>query len=251
MAEPTLTAPSKTEAVFERAMTYPYAIPARSYVYHNGGCEQVSLKTAFPDVSGLTPVLAVGSNQSPVQLGRKFSGSGWAPIPVSRVALADFDTVYSAHITGYGSIAATLCHAPGVTVNLFVNWLNADHLERMHETELASENYEFGKLKDVDLRAEVGPGLTDVYFYQGRRGAFAHEGEPVPLAEVSAIGRQSSGMTQGQIQDRICSLLTPGKALFDFVCESVAYPKIRQTRTERIGQGSLPFSYGGYVPSAV
>ena len=140
-----------TENVFDRAISYPYPIPSCSYVYHNGACDEVSAGALFPDVTGLTPVLAVGSNQSPGQLARKFPGLDWAPIPVSRVGLEDFDTVYSAHITGYGSIAATLFYAPGTIVNLFVNWLNEAHLRRMHETELGNENYEFGRLANVRL----------------------------------------------------------------------------------------------------
>jgi len=240
-----------TEDVFDRAIGYPYPIPPRSYVYHNGACDEVSAGVPFPDVSGLTPVLAVGSNQSPRQLARKFPGPDWAPIPVSRVGLEDFDTVYSAHITGYGSIAATLFYAPGTIVNLFVNWLNETHLRRMHETELGNENYEFGRLADVCLRPETGPALNEVSLYHGLRGIFAPEGHPVPLAEVSANYRQFDAMTQHQVQTCIRDRLDPEKPLEDFVHESVADPEVRTSRTERIGRGSLPFAYEGYVPSAL
>jgi len=239
------------EDFFERAIGYPYTIPERSYVYHNGACEEVSSDTAFPDVFGLTPVLAVGSNQSPSQLARKFPGPDWAPIPVSRVALEDFDTVYSAHITGYGSVAATLFHAPGTVVSLFVNWLNDSHLRRMHETELGNENYQFGRLAGVNLRSEAGPSLNGVSLYHGLRGIFAPEGRPVPLAEVPARNRQHEDMTQRQVQTCIRDRVDPGKPLKDFIQESVTDVQTRNSRTERIGRGSLPFSYEGYVPTAL
>ena len=239
------------EDVFKRAIGYPYPIPGCSYVYHDGAFDKVARAADFPDVAGLTPVLAVGSNQSPLQLARKFPGRDWAPIPVSRVQLKDFDTVYSAHITGYGSIAATLCHMPGTTVHLFVNWLDEPHLRRMHETELGNENYEFGRLTDICLTAEAGPSLTDVSLYHGLRGIFALSGAPVPLAEVPASHRQYEDMTQHQVQTCIRDSLEPEKPLETFVRESVDNPETRKTRTERIGEGGLLFSYEGYVPSAL
>ncbi len=240
-----------TEDVFDRAIGYPYPFPQCSYIYHDGACEEVSSDACFPDVSRLTPVLAVGSNQSPQQLARKFPCADWAPIPVSRVALKDFDTVYSAHITGYGSIAATLCYMPGTTVNLFVNWLDGAHLGRMHETELGNENYEFGRLSDIHLEAETGPSLTEVSLYHGLRGIFAKDGDPVPLAEVLANNRQHDEMTQHQVQSYIRDRLEPEKPLETFIQESVASPEIRKFRTERIGEGGLLFTYEGYVPSGL
>jgi len=236
-----------TDTGFDRAIGYPYFIPGCSYIYHNGTYEGVQDRHDFPDVTGLTPVLAVGSNQSPAQLSRKFAGPDWAAIPVSRVLLRDFDTVYSAHITGYGSIAAMLFPAPGTSVSLFVNWLDEPHLQRMHETELGNENYEFGQLTDINLQAESGPDLTKVFFYNSRRGVYAPEGLPVSLAEVPAIDRRAGGMTQRQVQASICARLDPDVSLEDFVRQSIADPIVRQSRTEQIGQGSLPFQYHGYI----
>jgi hypothetical protein len=237
------------EDIFERAIGYPYAIPERSYIYHNGICEELQTFPEGHDFSTLTPVLAVGSNQSPQQLGRKFPGSGWAPIPVVRVALQDFDTVYSAHITGYGSIAATLCHVPGTTVNLFVNWLDADHLRRMHDTELGNENYEFGTLTDIELCAEIGPSLNEISLYHGLRGIYARDGRPVPLAEVKASNRQYTALTQRQILEHIRNYLEPDAPLDDFVFKGATDKSIRQLRTERIAKGRLPFSHEGYTPA--
>jgi hypothetical protein len=236
------------EDIFDKAIGYPYSIPTCSYVYHNGSCEDVDEGGGFPDVSGLTPVLAVGSNQSPTQLARKFPGDQWAPIPVSKVAVVDFDTVFSAHITGYGSIAATLFHAPGTIVNLFVNWLDDHHLVRMHDTELGNENYEFGALENVRIEAEVGPSLNSVSLYHGLRGIFAPKGKPVPLAEVPARNRQYDELSQHQVQSLIRDQIAPEKPLENFVHESVNDQAVRKSRTELIGRGSLPFSFEGYVP---
>ena len=54
----------------------------------------------------LTPVLAVGSNAAPVQLGRKFDAKKFPDgvvIPVLRCVLPDFDVVYAPLISSYGS----------------------------------------------------------------------------------------------------------------------------------------------------
>jgi len=238
-------------STFERAIAYPYRIPAKSYIYHDGASDELAAGSAFPDVGRLTPVLAVGSNQSPEQLARKFPGADWAPIPVARVTIANFDTVYSAHITTYGSIAATLHHAPGTTVTLFVNWLDHDQLARMHETELPNENYEFGCLNDLQIKAEVGPSLDQVYLYHGQRGIFAPDDNSISLTEVPASGRTGQHMTQHEIQGHLRDRMAPEKSLEDFINDSVSDPAIRQSRTADMAQDRLVFSYPGYVPSAL
>ncbi len=237
------------EDVFDRAIGYPYAIPSSSYIYHNGSYDEVRGSVEFSDVAGLTPVLAVGSNQSPVQLARKFRGPDWAPIPVSRVTLKDFDTVYSAHVTGYGSIAATLCYVPGTTVTLFVNWLDDAHLRHMHQIELGNENYEFGVLFGIDLQAETGQVLNAISLYHGLRGIYAPDGQPVPLTEVKAVNRQHTGKTQRQMLTLIKDRLQPDVSLEVFVRESATDKTVRQSRTAIIGESSLPFSYDGYSPN--
>ena len=95
------------------ALSYPFEIPTRSYVVDGDGYAELAESAAPPDVSGRRPVLALGSNQSPAQLIRKYEGLGLGPIPVVRARLADFDVVYSAHVARYGSIPATLRPCPG------------------------------------------------------------------------------------------------------------------------------------------
>ncbi|MCK5621123.1 MAG: hypothetical protein KAJ11_02450, partial [Alphaproteobacteria bacterium] len=92
----------ETRAKLDRARGYPYAIPEASYVWRAG--EVAAFDPAMR--KDRTPVLAIGSNQSPRQLTRKFGDEG--EIPVQRARLRDFDIYYSAHITGYGSVPAML-----------------------------------------------------------------------------------------------------------------------------------------------
>ena len=195
------------------------------------------------DLSGRVPVLAVGSNQSPEQLAHKFNGTSWGAVPTIRVELTGFDSVYSSHISAYGSIPATLYQAPGTTVRLFVNWLNSDQLKHMHETEIGKGNYAFGMLNGVTIDAEVGPTLSQVHLYTSNHGALNHDGKPVPLSEIQASGRSWSAMVQTEAQHHVRDHLDPEKPLNDFILESIANPQIGCHRTDRLRLKSHAFTH--------
>ena len=194
------------------AKTYPYPAPEGSYVLKDGGPRELADSAPVPGLDGRTPVLAVGSNRAPEQLARKFAPLGGATIPVSRARLADFDAVYSAHFTSYGAIPATLQHAPGTTVMLSVTWLTAPQLVRMHETEVASENYSFGELSELRLET-AGRVLGRVFAYVSRRGCLTDAGRPVALAEVAAEERHWPALTQEEMLGRARDRLAPRQAL--------------------------------------
>lgn len=231
---------------FGRATTYPYAIPDRSFIYRDERAHPLTDDDAIGDISERTPVLAVGSNQSPEQLARKFPGGGWGGIPVVRVELDGFDSVYSPHIASYGAIAATLQRAPGVRVTLFVTWLTQRQLARMHETEISAANYGFGRLVDIRMRCEVGPALDHVHIYNSRRGTLCHDDRPVPLAEIAASGRRWPAMTQMEVQHHVRQRLAPEHDLETFIRQSVADADLRRERSDTLKQGARPFSHAGF-----
>ena len=232
---------------FERATTYPYRIPIRSYVYRDGEEHALEREDQLPSLEGRTAVLAVGSNQSPAQLARKFQGADWGEIPVIRATLQDFDSVFSPHIASYGAIAATLQHAPGVTVTLFVTWLTAPQLERMHETEISSANYGYGRLDGVSIKCELGTDLDSIHIYNSRRGTLCHNDQPVPVAEVPAEGRRWAAMDQLQVQDHVRQRLAPEHDLQTFIRHSVNDASLRQTRSDALKQGARPFDHPDFI----
>lgn len=240
-----------SKAAFQRAVTYPYRIPSSSYVFEDGRETPLGGGDPMPDLEDRVPVLAVGSNQSPEQLARKFDGPGWGAIPTIRVKLSGFDSVYSPHITVYGAIAATLHQAPGATVELFVNWLTPAQLTHMHETELVNENYTFGALDRITIDAEVGPAPSRVHLYTSNHGALSHDGEPVPLTEIPACGRTWTAMAQAEVQRHVRDRLDAGKPLDDFILESVSDPKIRRHRTDRLRRQSHAFMHRDWRPLPV
>jgi hypothetical protein len=174
------------ETALARARGYPYPLPSDSYTWNNG------VVGAFDPAarSGRTPVLAVGSNQAPDQLTRKFGRDGNSPIPVQRCHVRDFDVVYAAHIARYGSVPAMLQASPGTEVSLFATWLNDEQLAIMNQTELDSAHYHFGLLEDVVVTLDDGSVMNELHAYIGRRGHLLREGAPVALSTITARDRR-------------------------------------------------------------
>lgn len=226
-----------------RAFGYPYPIPDTSYLVADGTWVTLKPDEAARHRENRTPVLAVGSNQSPEQILRKFLGPDWSPIACEKCALPGFDTVFSAHITSYGSIAAALQPSTGTTVNLFVNWLDDAQLEAMHPTELGHENYVFAKLIDINLQIIDGPALSEVYFYRGNAGAYAPHGAPIPLAEVTADGRQWSAMGQRDVLAHVNNALANGSSVEDFVLSSISDHDERDHRRTHMERTTQPFHH--------
>lgn len=234
--------PDKDERL-ARAFGYPYPIPDTSYIVADGTWQNLNPSAAAVHRENRTPVLAVGSNQSPEQILRKFQGTEWAPIACEKCSLSDFDTVFSAHITSYGSIAAALHASPGTTVSLFVNWLDDAQLEAMHPTELGHENYVFARLIDIELMIQNGPPLSEVYFYRGNAGAYAPNGSPIPLAEVQADGRQWSAMGQQDIQSHLKSSIANDLSVEEFVLSSISEIDERNSRRSHMESTAHPFDH--------
>lgn len=208
----------------------------------------------MPDVGGRRPVLAIGSNQSPEQLARKFidapDGTGrpdWGPIPVVRVKLQNFDSVYSPHLSSYGALPATLQYAPGTTVSLFVTWLTPRQESRMHETELGAANYRYGRLENISATMEFGEDLSSLYVYRSERGVLLRQGSPVTLAEIPAENRRWTALGQVEAQQWLRDWLEPDCDLNSFISDSITRPEIRQARTTVLAQNSQPFGYADFV----
>jgi hypothetical protein len=119
-------------------------------------------------------VVAVGSNASPARLADKCGPA--AVIPVGRVTAVAWAAVYSAHISRYGSIAATLWPESASSTSLAITLLDADQLRAIDVTE---PNYR---------RVDLGPllGGRPVTGYRSWRGALSLDGSPIRLAEIAA-----------------------------------------------------------------
>lgn len=223
--------------ILGRARGYPYSIPAGSYTWRAGRVEAFDAAAR----AGRTAVLAVGSNQSPEQLTRKFGDSG--EIPVQRANLSDFDIYYSAHITAYGAVPAMLQHAPGAQVTLSVNWLDDRQLDIMHRTELYAEKYRYEVIEDIALALDCGTGMDFVHLYVGVNGHLLHEGEAVALAAVPATGRRPKALTTAAVIDIVRARVSPGHGADDFILKLVEDPDFRAECTAAIAADAVRFAH--------
>lgn len=234
-----------SDDILKRALGYPYTLPDASYIVDNGAVLPLLAAEMPRHRTGRIPVLAIGSNQSPDQIRRKFSGPDWLPIPCEKCRLEEFDTVFSAHITAYGSIAAALHPSPGTTVSLFINWLDESHMSHMHATELGNENYVYARLDGVRVLTEFSHEMTSVYFYRSNTGAYAPKNQPIPLAEVPADNRRWKAMRQIDVQSFVHARSEPECTLEDFVLSSISKTETRRSRTAELRTQAIPFEHSG------
>lgn len=226
------------------AKGYPFPAPGSCYLFRNGAAEPLPRDSALTKglFGGRQPVLAHGSNRSPEQLARKYGTA--AQIPVTYGRLADYDVVYSAHMSQYGSIASTLQHAPGTTVRLTINWLDATQLARMHETEGPS-TYAYGRLSGIDLTLESGPAerLTEATVYLSTNGCLAAQpcdGAPIGLEAVEAEGRAHPAMVQPAVLALVQKRHRPDSDLDEMILRKVADRALRQALVAEMKAQAVP-----------
>ncbi len=192
--------------------------------------------------TGRFPVIACGSNASPDQLIRKYNSVETDPIYVTLATLPDFVCCYSAHITGYGSIPATIAAMPGVTTECHITWLTEAQLKRMHKTESVGVNYRFSKLNGLRLQCHAQGSINAAYAYISRTGHLEIEGCPIPVAALSTTPPAEQALDQEDLQRKICALLFPGIPLNDFILDNIKNEKLRRDRTAQLGQYAKAFS---------
>lgn len=222
------------------AKTYPFPVPGRSYVFRNG--EPHDLEDHGFDRTGRTPVLAAGSNQSHEQLARKYSVlPGHVEIPIQRGMLDDFDSVYAAHLAGYGSVPSTFHPSAGTRVTTYVLWLDDAQLNRMHETE---RNYTYDRLDGIRVEIDDAREIIDqAYAYTAVVGCVNVNGAPVALAEIAAEGRILRAMSQPDMLDHVRGRLAPDMSLDAFVQAHIEDEAVRRERTLSLSLDSLPLVF--------
>lgn len=226
------------------AKSYPFPVPGRSYVFRNG--QPHDLDDHGFDRAGRTPVLAAGSNQSHEQLARKYSVlPGHVEIPIQRGMLHDFDSVYAAHLAGYGSVPSTFHPSPGTRVTTYVLWLDDAQLNRMHETE---RNYTYDRLDNIRVDIPDAPESFDRAFaYTAIVGCVNVDGAPVALAEISAEARTLTAMSQVEMLDHVRARLAPDQDLEAFVRAHIEDEAVRRERSLALAANSLPLTFARTV----
>lgn len=194
---------AQREAILKRALTYPYAVPARSYLYREGRAEE--LPEGF-DLSGRTSLLSYGANAAPEALALKLAALPGEPLPVVRSQLHGFDVVYSAHVSPYGAVPATLVESAGTVAPVFVLHPTAEQHALLTATEL---NYDLVRIGEADA-------------YRSKHGPLELDGSAVALAAVRSEGRTLPELDQPAVLERVRALLEPDLELEEFIHACIA-----------------------------
>jgi len=196
--------PEQTAAILKRALAYPFATPERSYLYRDG--RAVELPAAGPDLSGRTPLLSYGANAAPEALARKLASLPGVELPVLRAELKGFDVVYSAHVSPYGAVPATLAESAGTVAPVFILHPTPEQRALLTASEL---NYDLVEVNGIEA-------------YRSKHGHLSLEGSAVALAAVRSSGRTLPELDQPAVLDRVRAALEPDLSLEEFIHACVA-----------------------------
>lgn len=198
-----------------RALDYPFGIPSRPYALLDG--EAVDVDRVEVDLAERVALLAYGSNAAPEVLARKTAAAP-DPIPVLRTNLRDFDVVYSAHVSPYGSVPATLARSPGTEVCAFIAYLTAEQLELVSTTE---PNYDLARFDRPSCTLERGAAPPELHVYLSRHGALSVNDGRVALAPIRARERHFQELEQREVLDLLRRVYRPEMDLGRFVADIV------------------------------
>lgn len=214
-------------------MGYPYEAPWRPFV-------QLGRETLAPgeievDRAERVPMLAYGSNAAPEVLARKLALSD-QPVLVMPAWLDGFDVVYSAHISPYGAIPATLQRSPGTEVRVHVVYMTEAQVGLVSATE---PNYESATIEGARCRPDEGGPIADPSAYVSRHGCLLVESSEIALAAVEARGRAFPHLTEAEAIEHVRLVTAPDTDTEPFVLANVTDPGLSQSRTAQLPRRPL------------
>ncbi|MCW3039593.1 MAG: putative Orotidine 5-phosphate decarboxylase [Solirubrobacterales bacterium] len=246
--------------LLERALGYPWARPARSYLLRGEDVsvldqlprEEVDRTLAAYTAGERFPLLAFGSNAAPVQLQAKlahFTGSD-RDVLVLAGELHGFDVGASSHPTIYGSMPATLFASPGTAVRAAVLWVTATQFTQLTWTEIS---YRLGRLDGARFTGdERAYALDGPLAFVSRFGAYRPSGAPGPvaLAAIPARGRTAPAWTQEELLADVAGrTLGPGTTAADLVRRIFADADgFVRAHGAVVRAAGLPFAFAGWTP---
>lgn len=219
--------------VVERALGYPYDAPWHPFV-------QLRHETLEPDeveidLEERTAMLAYGSNAAPEVLARKLALSD-QPVLVVPAWLDDFDVVYSAHISPYGAVPATLQRSPGTRVRVHLVYMTSAQVGLVSATE---PNYESARLEDAVCRLEEGESIVGPAAYLSRHGCLLDQDNEIALSAVQASGRAFPALGEDEVLERLRARFCPDEGLETFVLTNVTDPSLSQARSTQLPRRPL------------
>tara|TARA_B100001971_G_C18081136_1_gene478373 strand:+ start:136 stop:873 length:738 start_codon:yes stop_codon:yes gene_type:complete len=227
------------------ALSYPFFGPKDDFIFIEGQTVDVmsvqgsnakdwELST-FADIDldnfetnleNLIPVVACGSNASPIQLRRKFSDFSNLFIPCLKFSLKGYVCLYGREIAGYGSIPATLEPENGAEIQIFVNFLTEELFDALNVSEALESAYQHIDVTGFGARDFIDINGTSVYGYQMIRGHFG--------LRLDSIDTQNSGYTaasQWEAQQHVMKELGLDLSVEHFIKQNISDPLLRKKRS--------------------
>jgi len=232
-----------------------------------------SKKQSKPEpMSKRTPIIAYGSNAAVSALKRKFMSEkfarGWAIIPVLKGAMKNFEVVHAAHFVPVnGSFPAGIAYNSGAESEVWMTFLDATEMERMHTSEGIDADspeswYSYGRLDNVTIQIPGWRELNSAFVYIDNYGALKVQGKIAALAKVPGATRSpkvSMEAALNSVEELIqkipvsndaTSKCSKWKAVEKRLCENIVDPCARDDRTlallkdKRVEFWSLPEGSG-------
>jgi hypothetical protein len=234
-------------AAIELAKSYPFAAPEGDFLFRDGEV------LPYAEIAGpCVPVIAFGSNAAPEHLARKFADLPGTAIAVQEIEIFDMDIVFSAHLTRYASIPATLAPSPGTVVRCHLTLVPEARLPRLHESEMgrtlsATTNYSFGRLEGVKARRPDGDTVADLHAYICNHGAYRFDRGPIALSARRAEGRTFPASTESEILEAARHRLAPELSLDDFIQKALDDAGQRAAWTQALHDTAQAVTLPGFV----
>ncbi len=203
--------PEEMAPILKRALEYPYATLERSYLYRNGVADELPHDLNLDDRA---PLLAYGANAAPEALAYKLASLPTEEMPVLQAELEGFDVVYSAHVSPYGAVPATLKESPGTSAPVFVAFPNPGQLALLTAYEL---NYDLVTLNGVSCRLGDGTAVKELAAYRSIHGCLSLGGSEVALAAVRSVGRTLPELDEPAVLERVRAHLEPEVPLEELI----------------------------------
>jgi hypothetical protein len=174
-------------------------------------------------------LLAYGANRSVAGIARKLGTDAPSPpVVVAAARLDEFDVVYSAHVSPYGAVPATIQRRPGHAADVHVLFVDDAQVAAIDAYE---PNYQRRPLEGLSLRLDDGTAMDAAEAYISLHGCLAIEGAECPIA----VRDQQTVLAL--VRDR----LAPGRDLDDFILAGIRDPALQASRTAELRSDAIPF----------
>ena len=204
-----------------------------------------------------TAMIGYGSNAAPSALVSKFSLPKYAKtavFPVIKATITDFDVVYSAAVGYYGTLQAALAYSPGSKVEVFITYLDADELKRMHDSEGVGKYYDVGTLrkspgaKDLIVN-EFGGHMDSVRLNSDLSGAYNYNGKAVAFKKVKGTHVLPTAEHPEVIQNilsKVAGTLVEHLSIEDYILKNLRWDDTAKEMSRIVRASCIPIELPGY-----